>query len=253
MGKIEILKPNWKRRDRVRWPSAAAWMVLLKGWLMCSLWGLLNVSPGAQVRVPAAPPPTAIPLPFHDKHYGVRFEVPAGWELARKDGQVSTFHLDARSAARNSRLRSVAAIDFNPFPLSTFSGALFYYSVEQHSNDRECERQAYEFGRAPVEDDGVKVIGGMDFVHGHDEHGGLCVEARDEVYTAYRKGACYRFDLEVNTFCAKSSGAQEMTVRQFNDIEHRMQTILASVVLDWKRAPKGSDWAASHRGVKPGE
>ena len=43
----------------------------------------------------------------------------------------------------------------------------------------------------------------------------ICTEARDEVYTAFHKHACYRFDLAMNTFCAISSGAQEITDDRF--------------------------------------
>jgi hypothetical protein len=191
--------------------------------------------------VPQAPAPTATPQSFRDKHYGVRFEVPPGWSLTRKDGQVSTFHLDARSAGSRSEVRGVAAIEFNPFPLSTFSGAMFYYSVQPHTDDLDCAAQAvnrsvdskHSLQNSPQN------IGGMDFAHGHDEHGSICVEARDEVYTAFRKGACYRFDLELNTFCAESSGAMELTVRQYNTIEAQMNGILDSVMLDWRPRSAG--------------
>ena len=80
----------------------------------------------------------------------------------------------------------------------------------------------------------------MTFAHGHDEHGGICVEARDEVYTAYRKGACYRFDLEINTFCSVSSGAQEITERQLDNIVSRMTGILSTVTLDWNKTGANS-------------
>ena len=186
----------------------------------------------SQVSVPAAPPPDAKSTDFRDSHYGVRFRVPQGWELARKDGQLSTFHLDARTAPRKAQMRSVAAIQFNPYPFSTFSGALFYYSVEPHSTDVECARQAT--GPSPHEKD-TQDIDGMSFAHGHDEHGNICIEARDEVYTAYRKGACYRFDLTVNTFCSISSGAADMTDTQLEQIDQRMTDILSTVKLDWTR------------------
>ena len=208
----------------------------------------------AQVSVPAVPPPDAKAQPFRDGHFGVRFQVPGGWTLARKDGQVSTFHLDARTAPRKAQVRGVVAIQFNPYPYSTFSGALFYYSVEPHTTDEECSKQASGFVTAraveanavesgPAESSSaegsskdVQDIGGMRFEHGHDEHGNICVEARDEVYTAYRKGACYRFDLAMNTFCSVSSGAADMTDAQLEQIDQRMADILSTVKLDWEKA-----------------
>ena len=219
-----------------------------------------------KVTVPTGPAQDAASIPFRDSHYGVRFEVPPGWNLTRKDREVSTFRLDARSAPRGSELRGVASMGFNPFPHSVLSGALVYFSVAKHSNDRTCAAQATggdPIARVPgtaqgepenmdVRDDDVdkrpnaqgrdpqrfeaENIGGMEFLHGHDEHGYMCVEGRDEVYTAYRKGSCYRFDLTLNTFCAISSGAAELSREQFHSIEAQMAGILSTVSLDWEKA-----------------
>ena len=194
----------------------------------------LSASALAQVSVPDEAPPSARSQLFRDGHFGVRFEVPGGWSLARKDKEVSTFHLDARSAAPKAMMRSVVAIDFNPYPYSTFSGALFYFSVERHSTDLECARQATGPIAGPRLKD-TQDIDGMSFAHGHDEHGKICVEARDEVYTAFRKGSCYRFDLAMNTFCSVSSGASDLTDEQLEQIDQRMADILATVKLDWEK------------------
>ena len=195
----------------------------------------------AQKSVPTQPPSTSVQRRFRDSRNGVRFRVPPGWSLNRHDGQVSTFRLDARSAVRRSQMRAVATLDFNPYPLSTLSGASFYYSVERGTTDWECEQQAVNVSSsaAPISrgvgDRDIQNIGGMNFAHGHDEHGSFCVEARDEVYTAYRRGACYRFDLTVNTFCSETSGAEELTIGQLRDIEGRMTGILSTVALDWEK------------------
>jgi hypothetical protein len=201
-------------------------------WLVVCTAFLMESSALAQVTVPEQPPANAKPQVFKDGHFGVRFEVPEGWSVARKDGEVSTFHLDARSAPAKARMRGVAAIQFNPYPYTTFSGALFYYSVTPHVSDVECARQAT--GPA-AQDRDVQDIGGMGFAHGHDEHGNVCVEARDEVYTAYRKGSCYRFDLAMNTFCSVSSGIADMTQSQLEQIDQRMADILSTVKLDWEK------------------
>ena len=185
----------------------------------------------ARVSVPTAPAEDARPTRFHDGHFGVRFEVPPGWEFRRRDGELSTFHMDARSASPRAQMRGMASLTFNPFPMSVLSGATFYYSVERHASAMECAEQAAAAdGARDVQD-----IAGMEFRHGHDEHGQICTEGRDEVYTAFRKGACYRFDLEVNTFCSISSGADDLTERQMGSLEQRMVDILSSVVLDWKK------------------
>ena len=178
------------------------------------------------VSVPTQPTPTAHSQTFRDSKGGVTFTIPAGWSLSKKDGLVSTFHSDARTAARKAEMRGVASMEFNPLPLSVLSGATFYYSVTRHLTDAECVAQA------PAPRD-IQDIAGVEFRHAHDEHGNSCTEARDEVYTAFRKGSCYRFDLEVNTFCSQSSGAQDLTIRQMTELLERMTGILSSVEWDW--------------------
>ncbi len=185
------------------------------------------------ITVPTQAEDSAKETSFHDPKYGVSFRVPPGWEFTRRDGEVSTFHADARSAPQTALLRGVATLSFNPFPHSTLSGALFYYSVEPRSTDIECERQAS--GLKPEKRE-MQTIGGMSFAHGHDESGYICTENHDEIYTAYRKGACYRFDLVLNNFCGASSGARDMSDAQFRDIEQRMTGILSTVVLVWEKS-----------------
>jgi len=199
-------------------------------------------------KIVAKPAPKA----YRDSRFGVRFSIPSGWDFTRKDGQVSTFRLDARSATSGSQMRAVVSLNDNPYPLSTLSGALVYYSVQPHTTDLDCERQAtgtlppapateskvdlQKRTEAPAATHDIQNIGGMNFTHGHDEHGGICIEARDDIYTAFRKGSCYRFDLEVNTFCSETSGALEINLRQMREIEQSMTGILSTVVLDWEKS-----------------
>jgi hypothetical protein len=184
------------------------------------------------IIVPTAPPAHGQPQLFRDSHFGVRFDVPPGWTVTRKDGEVSTFHSDARSAPPEAEMRGVASLGFNPYPDSVLSGASVYYSVERHATRAECTGQvATDVDRKPD----MQHIGGVAFRHGHDEHGAICTEARDEIYTAYRKRACYRFDLAMNTFCSISSGAQDLTERQLFAVEQRMTDILSTVALDWNK------------------
>jgi hypothetical protein len=199
----------------------------------CALAGVSCLA--QKITVPMAPPATAAAQNFRDGHFGVQFQVPPGWTLNRKDGLVSTFHEDARSASRKAKVRGVVSLDFNPFPYSTLSGAVFYFSVEPHSKQTECASEATppELPRSVEDATDVQDIAGMKFTHGHDEHGDVCVEARDEVYTAYRKNSCYRFDLAINTFCAVSSGAQEITDGQIRSLNQRMANILSTVELNW--------------------
>jgi hypothetical protein len=194
------------------------------------VFALASIGCGAQkIVIRQSPDAAAKPYNFRDTRFHVQFMVPPGWQFTTRDGQVSAFHADVTTAPQRSTVRGVASLNFNPYPRSTLSGAMFYFSVEPRATEEECASQA-----TPAS--GLQEIGGMKFAHGHDERGVICTEARDDVYTAYRKGSCYRFDLKVNTFCAVSSGALEITDRQLEDIEQRMTGILSTVDLGWEKS-----------------
>jgi hypothetical protein len=175
-----------------------------------------------------APDPTNPPAStFKDQRYGVTFQVPAGWTLTRHDAEVSTFAFDVRTAPTSDQMRGVATIAFNPHPTSTFSGALFYFSAAPRVTETQCRNQASAQAPRTVT---MAQIAGTPFAHGYDEHGTICTEARDEIYTAYRNNACYRFDLVINTFCGGDvSGVRDISPAELNAVRRRLQSILDSV------------------------
>lgn len=177
----------------------------------------------APVREPVSPPAREV----RDSRDHLSFHLPAGWELTRKDGEVSTFHLDARSASSSAQMRLVASLAFNPYPQSTFEGAFFYVSSAPHLSSAACaaETSSKPFQALP---DGE--VGGRTFARGKDEHGGSCTESRDVAYTSVVEGSCLRFDLTVNTFCGgEVSGAQDLTEDQLQSIYSRLVGVLHSV------------------------
>ena len=189
---------------------------------------LIRLPSTETVPDPATPAATV----FHDTHYGVTFKVPVAWTLTRRDAELSTFAYDARTAPPSAMMRALATIAFNPHPTSTFAGALFYFSVVPRSTEAQCNSQASAQAPRTV---GVVDVGGASFTHGYDEHGTICTESRDEIYTALRSGACYRFDLIINTFCGGDvSGVRTISAQELNSVEKRLQTILSTVTFDQK-------------------
>ncbi len=183
--------------------------------------------PGFRGTREAPEPVSPTAQTVRDGKTGVEFRLPAGWNLNRRDGEVSTFHLDARTAPRRAEVRAVASLAFNPYPLSTFAGALLYLSVTPHSSVAACTAQA-----EGVPNKGLSgtTVGDVRFRRGKDEHGHICTEARDVAYTAPRAGSCVRFDLAVNTFCGGDvSGAEDLTEPQLGAIFKRMEGILETV------------------------
>ncbi len=213
------------------------------------LLAILSASAVSQADEPPAPPPVKpVPMPkpapavsdpttpaartVHDARYGISFHLPAGWNVTRRDGDVSTFRLDARSAPRTAQFRAVASIAFNPFPASTFSGALFYSSVTPGLTAATCRFQTS--ARAPRTVETVQ-IDGVPFDHGYDEHGNICTESRDETYTTFRNGACYRFDLVINNFCGgEVSDVKDMSPHEIDSVRKRLESILNTVKFDSK-------------------
>jgi hypothetical protein len=176
---------------------------------------------------PTNPQPAA--LDFHDPKYKLSMHIPAGWNFEKKDGALSDFAKEVRSAPRGLDVRGVASINYNPYPPTTFAGATFYYSVMPKSDSVTCAAMATAGKLKPQKD---VVVAGKPFKHGQDSYGTICTEARDEVYTALQGKSCLRFDLVINTFCHASSGALEISPKQINDIDGRMAKMLDSIRLE---------------------
>jgi hypothetical protein len=193
---------------------------------------VVPVPPLPKSRYTPPPEPTdPPPRNFVDSRTHIAFHLPAGWALSRTDGELSTFHIDARTAIPETTLRAAAGLSFNPYPWSTFAGALFYLSTTAKTTPAECAAQATA---KPNQAEPPAVVDDVKFAHGHDEHGTLCTEARDEVLTTYRRGSCVRFDLVINTFCAEPSGSREITQTELENVRKRLMGILESVKLSAK-------------------
>ena len=184
--------------------------------------------------VPSLHPQREIPDPetpaartVTDTKDGITFELPKAWNLSYKDGEVSTYRMDARTASRRAQLRAVASLAFNPYPLSTFAGAMFYLSVAPGSTAAECVAQTRVKPEKPLPSE---TIAGISFHRGKDEHGKICTEARDVAYTTMHGPSCVRFDMTVNTFCGgEVSGAEEITDAQLGALFKRMEGMLETV------------------------
>ena len=176
---------------------------------------------------------------FHDPVYHLSFDYPANWTFAHTDREISTFHLDARSAPRSARLRAVVAMPENPFPASTFSGAYLYFSVTPHTSAAAC---ALEASSTTIERNiphtrlGEKTrIADIPFTHGHDEQRDICLTQHDEIYTTRHAGTCYRFDLASNNFCGgEVSGVKDITAQELDQVRGRLESIFGTVRFDPK-------------------
>ncbi|MGA1984315.1 MAG: hypothetical protein ABSG84_17840 [Acidobacteriaceae bacterium] len=215
-------------RHSERWRRTPSPLILpLLGALFCA---------GVGLHAQDDPPPTHT---FHDPAWHLSFDYPAAWTFSHTDREISTFHLDARSAPRNARLRAVVAMPENPFPASTFSGAYFYFSVTPHASADSCAAQARTttiVRNIPQTRLGLKTqIAGIPFARGHDEVKDICITQHDEIYTTRHAGACYRFDLAINNFCGgEVSGVKDITPAELEQVRGRLTSILSSIRFDPK-------------------
>jgi hypothetical protein len=109
---------------------------------------------------------------------------------------------------------------------------LFYFSVTPRSTETACRNQASAQAPRTVE---AAQIAGASFTHGYDEHGTICTEARDEIYTTFRNNSCYRFDLVINSFCGGDvSGVRDITAMELSSVRRRLESILGTVTFDTK-------------------
>jgi len=176
---------------------------------------------------------------FHDPTYKISFDYPANWDFSQRDREISTFHLDARSAPKNASMRAVAAMGDNPYPLSTFSGAYVYFSVTPKSSESSCAKQAAapSMTATPKASRATSkvTIADIPFTHGHDDQREICIIQRDDIYTTLHRGACYRFDLAINNFCGgQVSGVKDITDKELDQVRSRLESVLATVRFDPK-------------------
>ena len=191
----------------------------------------LLATPILLAQQPFAEPTTPSATTFHDVRSGVTFQVPAGWNLTRKDGEVSTYAQDVHSTLKSSQVRAVVNITFNPYPTSTFSGAYLYLSYAPRSTQADCDHQTAVL--KPGHPASTKQIGGITFNRGYDEHGEICVESRNDIFTAMHNNACYRFDFVINSFCGGDvSGVRDISPKELDSVRQRLESILSTVQFD---------------------
>ncbi|HEV2620082.1 MAG TPA: hypothetical protein VGU23_09125 [Acidobacteriaceae bacterium] len=196
---------------------------------------LLATSLSTTAQQPASPSFTRA---FHDPIYHLSFDYPASWNFSQTDGDLSTFHLDARTAPHRAILRAVTSMSENPFPASTFSGAYVYFSVTPHASGPSCAAQAAPPPSSAQKPPGKPtriVINDIPFTHGHDEAKAICIVQRDEVYTTRHAGSCYRFDLAINNFCGgEVSSVRYIRPAELDQVRGQLESILSTLHFDPK-------------------
>ncbi len=185
---------------------------------------------------PQPTPSTTPTKTFHDPTYKVSFDYPATWNFSTTDGDLSTFHLDARTAPRKAQLRAVTAMPENPYPASTFSGAYLYLSVTPNTSAAACAHQAAPLPgstKKPAPKPTHTTINDIPFTHGHNETKAICITQRDEVYTTRHAGACYRVDLAINNFCGGSvSSVKYISPTELDQVRTHLESILNTIHFD---------------------
>ena len=167
---------------------------------------------------------------YRDTQYGVTFQYPALWDTDPEMG----FYLSAQILLPGRK--PLAAVGFggsqkskyHPYPNTNLSGVQFVYVVLPESTAEQCQHETK--GEEESDKDTQETIHGVTYRHLSSGGAGLCHQAEDQIYAAYRGGRCYLFDAAIDTVCPDpDEGRREITHAEINTLRNQLKQIMQSV------------------------
>lgn len=159
-------------------------------------------------------------LTVHDKdRFGVSFRYPASWSPHPLEG----FYLAQPESLAGPAVAAVSR--GSGYSGTDFSGAQFEYSVRLDGSELDCSHINRDLGKSEPQ-----VIRGIRYSHLHTDDAAMMHQRSDDLYSVYRNGSCFVFDLAFLTsgFGARD-GVRRMTDAETRSVLHQLQEILASV------------------------
>jgi hypothetical protein len=158
--------------------------------------GVANSTSGkdVQTRAAAAVKPSAQPVVYRSRDYGVSFTYP--WQYMR---------LSARTVANNPDLRprtdgtagqlTLVRVEVPKgyYPDTDFERGYFMLSLNQELNEQQCQASLGE-GKTATE-----TINGVEYRWAESDSGGRGSASKVRNYVAFTNGACYELELGVRT------------------------------------------------------
>jgi len=167
---------------------------------------------------------------YRDAQHGVSFQYPMPWVSDPEMG----FYLPAQILLPDRK--PLAAVGFggsqkskyHPYPKTNLSGVQFVYVVLPEATAEQCQHETK--GEEESDKETQETIHGVSYRHLSSGGAGLCHQAEDQIYAAYRGGRCYLFDAAIDTVCPDpDDGRREITPAEINTLRNQLKQIMQSV------------------------
>jgi hypothetical protein len=176
--------------------------------------------------------PTAPPKTYHDPQYGVSFQYPATWnfDLGRVFYDRAQILFPDRRPLANVGIGGVQKSENNLYPNTDLVGVQFVYLVLPETTAQQCQKEAQGDEEAKITQE---IIQGVKYRHLSTGNAGLCHQADEQIYAAYRGGRCYLFEAAVETMCPDAIGAtRDITPAEIDTVKKQLRQVMQSVSIE---------------------
>ena len=185
--------------------------------------------------------PSGLPT-YVDIVNGITFRYPASWLLNQGGGsyiptlilQKPTYDPTGPWEYKPDGYVALDGRDVPRYQNTNFGDGWFLYRGVSGVDDQKCQRKA-DFIGDPTMPKGEwsadwVVIGGVRFRHGWGNGEAMCHESSQSIYSTYRGGKCYLFEIQINTLCPQHvAGLRDITPRELSQINREFDQVMLSV------------------------
>ena len=176
-------------------------------------------------------------MQFTDPAHGVSFTYPASWTFAMSQPfymllAISPANDSPTMGPGSTLIYSKSIPGMTLAPDTMFDGMEFAYDVHNVPTSDACLVLAKPANSwVPIDHVDEVTIQGKPYWHGTTSGSGAGHELREDIYTLYSSGYCYRFDLAVSLDSANQDtpGPRRLTAAEKVQVDASLQGILNSV------------------------
>jgi len=215
---------------RTRFPKIR---LLGVGWLA----GVALICAACTLPAQGVTPLNPTTMQFTDPAHGVSFTYPASWTFDKSQPFYMFLAIspanDEPDMGRGSALiysKSVPGV--TPWPKTWFEGVELGYDEHDVPTSDACLVLAKPVNSwVPIDHVDEVTIQGKPYWHGTTSGSGAGHELREDIYTLYSSGYCYRFDLAVSLSSANQDvpGPRELTAAEKVHVDASLRSVLNSV------------------------
>jgi hypothetical protein len=166
---------------------------------------------------------------FSDEAGGVNFQYPRRWILSELNKYPFASSLTRHSITPRAMVY-VGNADSNPYPNTTLVGAEFLYAARPAASIEACSEMIVDREWPDAKLLAPERLNGVIFAHAKSADNWTCHYLREDLYSTYRGGTCYLFDLAVETECFGAvDGMRELTSTERAEVQATLEHILSTV------------------------